>query len=160
MTELPSVQVTGGKTLRVSRIDSGASKSESHDESAPGAVRERKRRAVQLRHVSGDRKTESRAARSAVSRALHPEIGFEHLLEQFFRNPEAPIGHRHDERFFFRGQPNLGRACIGAGVREKVFHTAFETQRSCRQNARLRIRFQCGIAFKGHGAPEVRVVVR
>lgn len=44
MTELPSVQVTGGKALRVSRIDSGASKSESHDESVPGAVRERKRR--------------------------------------------------------------------------------------------------------------------
>lgn len=46
MTELPSVQVTGGKALHVSRIDSGASKSESHDESTPGAVRERKRRAA------------------------------------------------------------------------------------------------------------------
>ena len=45
MTEPPSVQVTGGKALHVSRIDSGASKSESHDESTPGAVRERKRRA-------------------------------------------------------------------------------------------------------------------
>ena len=44
MTELPSVQVTGGKALHVSLIDSGASKSESHDESVPGAVRERKRR--------------------------------------------------------------------------------------------------------------------
>ena len=45
MTELPRVQVTGRKALHVSLIDPGAAKSESHDESVPGAVRERKRRA-------------------------------------------------------------------------------------------------------------------
>lgn len=160
MTELPSVQVTGGKTLRVSgNRFRGVEIGESRRVRPRGGSRAKAPR----------RSTAPCFWRSQDRVPCRPKRGFESPPPgNRVRTPSravlpesrAPIGHRHDERFFFRGQPNLGRACIGSGVREKVFHTAFETQRSCRQNARLGIRFQCGIAFEGHGAPEVRVVVR